>query len=354
MKKTMFGSRTNDVITVALVTVLFIIIQPLDGAGVIKRSLSGQLVPVCAYIAAAIALNLVVGISGELSLGHAGFLSIGAFSGAVFCHVFAGVGSEAVRLALSMIMGGIAAGIFGFLIGIPVLRLRGDYLAIVTLAFGEIIKNIFNCVYLGYDAAGWHFSFSKSLAMTHGTMVLNGPMGVTGNAKISTFAMGFALVLLALIVTLNLIRSRTGRAIMALRDNRIAAQSIGLSAAKFKMTAFVTSAVLTGMAGALYMMNFASVAPGKFGFNTSIMLLVFVVLGGIGNIRGCVIAAIILTILPEQLRALGDYRMLIYAVLLIGMMLLTNSTAGRRFVGNTLTKLGALLGREMKKGDKSK
>lgn len=353
MKKRLSKAATRDLVTILIVTALFILFQSLDSAGALKRSLSGQLVPVCVYIVAAIALNLVVGISGELSLGHAGFLSIGAFSGAVLCHVFAGIESETVRLALSMVLGGVVAGFFGLLIGIPVLRLRGDYLAIVTLAFGEIIKNLINCVYLGYDAQGWHFGFSKSLAMDGGTVVLNGPMGVTGNAKLSTFAVGFALVLFTLIVVPNLIRSKTGRAIMALRDNRIAAQSIGLSAGKFKMTAFVTSAALTGMAGALYMMNFASVAPSKFGFNTSILILVFVVLGGIGNIRGCVIAAIVLTILPEQLRALGDYRMLIYAVLLIGMMLLTNSKTGRRFIANTAARLGALVGRD-KKGEKTK
>jgi len=335
-------SALRDIITYGMVTVLFIVFQSLDSAGGLSRSLSGQLVPVCVYIVAAIALNLVVGISGELSLGHAGFLSIGAFSGAVFCHLFAGVGSDVVRLALSMLCGGLVAGFMGFLIGVPVLRLRGDYLAIVTLAFGEIIKNIMNCVYLGYDAEGWHLSFGESLAMEGGTVVLNGPMGVTGNTKLSTFAIGIALILFALFVVLNLIRSKHGRAIMAIRDNRIAAESIGLSATKYKMTAFVISAALTGMAGALYMMNFASVAPSKFNFNTSILVLVFVVLGGMGNIRGSIIAAALLTVLPEQLRGLGDYRMLIYAVLLIAMMLLSNSEKGKQLVSATASGITGL------------
>lgn len=325
----------QDAITYGIVIVLFIVFQVLSSTGILSHSLTGQLVPVCVYVVAAIALNLVVGFSGELSLGHAGFLSIGAFSGAVFCHLFAGVGSETVQLLLSMICGGVVAGVFGFLIGIPVLRLRGDYLAIVTLAFGEIIKNIMNCIYLGYDASGWHFSFGRSLTLNGGTTVLNGPMGVTGNSKISTFAMGFALILFAIFIVQNLIHSRTGRAIMAIRDNRIAAESVGLSASHFKMIAFVTSAFLTGMAGTLYVMNYASVAPTKFNFNTSILILVFVVLGGMGNIRGSVIAAIILTVLPERLRFVGDARMLIYAILLIVMMLATQSERGRERLRQT-------------------
>jgi len=332
-------SLNRDMINYGLVTVLFLVFQIANSSSWLSRSLSGQLVPVCVYVVAAIALNLVVGISGELSLGHAGFLSIGAFSGAVFSHVFAFTGSPVIQLILSMFCAGIVAGIAGMLIGIPVLRLRGDYLAIVTLAFGEIIKNLLNCIYLGYDASGWHFSFSQSLTLDGGQVVLNGPMGVTGNTKLSTFAIGFALIIFTLIVVQNLVRSKTGRAIMAIRDNRIAAESIGLSASRFKMTAFTISAFLTGMAGALYMMNYASVAPAKFNFNTSILILVFVVLGGMGNIRGSIIAAIVLTILPEQLRALGDFRMLIYAVLLIAMMLATNSEQGKRAISAITDKI---------------
>lgn len=317
-----------------MLIVLFALFQTLASTKNLSRSTSGQLVPICVYVTAAIALNLVVGFSGELSLGHAGFLSIGAFSGVVFFHLFRGIGNETVQLVLCMICAGLLSGLFGFLIGIPVLRLRGDYLAIVTLAFGEIIKNVMNCVYLGYDSAGWHFGFSKSLTLeSGGVTVLNGPMGVTGNSKVSSFAVGFVLVLFAFTLIINLINSKTGRAIMAIRDNRIAAESIGLSATKYKMIAFVTSAFLTGMAGALYVMNFASIAPSKFNFNTSILILVFVVMGGMGNLRGSMIAAIILTVLPEKLRAVGDYRMLIYAVLLIAMMLTTQSAKGKIFLG---------------------
>ena len=327
-------SRKSNLITYALLIGLFILFQILSSTKSLSRSTSGQLVPICVYVVAAIALNLVVGYSGELSLGHAGFLSIGAFSGAVFYHLFAPINQPIVQLILSMICAGLLSGLFGFLIGIPVLRLRGDYLAIVTLAFGEIIKNIMNCIYLGYDSTGWHFGFSKSLTLEPGGVtVLNGPMGVTGNTKVSTFAVGFVLVLLSFTFVVHLINSKTGRAIIAIRDNRIAAESIGLSATKYKMIAFVASAVMTGMAGALYVMNFASIAPSKFNFNTSILILVFVVMGGMGSLRGGIIAAIILTVLPEKLRAVGDYRMLIYAVLLIAMMLITQSAKGKALLG---------------------
>ncbi len=344
--KNMKKSTVDSLITYALVIVLFALFQTLSSGGHLTRSLTGQLVPVCVYAAAAVALNLVVGFSGDLSLGHAGFLSIGAFSGVVFCHLFSFVGNDTLRLLLSMLCGGVTAGVFGALIGIPVLRLRGDYLAIVTLAFGQIIKNIAECIYLGYDTQGWHFSFGRSLSMEEGaTVVLNGPMGVTGNAKLSTFAVGFVLLMVTLFVAYNMINSRTGRAIMAVRDNRIAAESVGISAGHFKMTAFVTSAFLTGMAGTLYVMNYASVAPAKFDFNTSILILVFVVMGGMGNIRGSVIAAIILTILPERLRAVGEYRMLIYAVLLILMMLATRSEKGKAILAKTLEPFKRLLRR---------
>jgi len=339
--------RGRDAVTYVMLIALFVLFQLLSSTGKLSRSTTGQLVPVCTYVVAAIALNLVVGFSGELSLGHAGFLSIGAFSGVIFFHLFSGVGNTTVQLLLCMVSAGIVAGLFGFLIGIPVLRLRGDYLAIVTLAFGEIIKNVMNCIYLGYDAEGWHFSFGTSLSMQAGaTTVLNGPMGVTGNTKTSTFLAGFILILFAFTLVINLIRSNTGRAILAIRDNRIAAESVGLSVTRYKMVAFVTSAGLTGMAGALYVMNFASVAPSKFNFNTSILILVFVVLGGMGNLRGSIIAAIILTVLPEKLRAVGDYRMLIYAVLLIAMMLVTQSRGGKRFIAATGNAFRKMLGRD--------
>ena len=327
MKKIGKTTRSN-MITYGIVIVAFAIMQILVSGGHVTNSLSGQLVPICVYVCMAISLNLTVGILGELSLGHAGFMSVGAFSGVVLAmSIQNAVPSGPVRLLLAIIVGGIMAAIAGVIVGVPVLRLQGDYLAIVTLAFGEIIKNILNNLYVGVDGSGLHFSMKSSdaLGMVDGKVLINGPMGATGVTKLSTFVAGFILVLVVLTVTRNLIRSRSGRAIMAIRDNRIAAESVGINITKYKLMAFVTSAALAGMAGALYAMNYSTIVPKKFDFNTSILILVFVVLGGMGNIRGSIIAATVLTILPEALRAMNDYRMLIYAIVLILVMLVTNN-----------------------------
>jgi len=319
-------STINNIISFGIVIIAFIICQSMIASGAMKRSLRGQLVPICVYIVMAVSLNLVVGISGELSLGHAGFMSIGAFSGiiaAAWLNAVLHIENELLRLILAMVVGGVFAGIAGVLIGIPVLRLRGDYLAIVTLAFGEIIRNVLNCLYFSLDGNRLHVSFNNP--NIPGTMLVNGPAGATVEDKIATFPIGFALIIFALIVVMNLINSRSGRAIMATRDNRIAAEAMGINVTKYKMMAFVTAAVLAGMAGALYGLNFSTVAASKFKFDTSILVLVFVVLGGIGNIWGSIIAAALLTVLPELLRAFADYRMLVYAIVLILVMLVTNN-----------------------------
>ena len=338
MKK-LSKTTLGNFLTYALVIVAFIICQSMVNAGAMSRSLRGQLIPICVYIVMAVSLNLTVGISGELSLGHAGFMSVGAFSGIVastWLQAAFGLENEVVRLILAMVFGGVFAGIAGVIIGVPVLRLRGDYLAIVTLAFGEIIRNVFNCLYISIDAGRVHISFNSP--NIPGEMLVNGPAGATGVDRIATFAMGFALILFTLFVVLNLIHSRSGRAIMAVRDNRIAAESMGINVTKYRMMAFVTSAVLAGMVGALYGLNYSSVQASKFDFNTSILVLVFVVLGGIGNIFGSIIAAALLTVLPELLRAFSDYRMLVYAIVLILVMLATNSPAARTFFGRIVPK----------------
>ena len=190
------------------------------------------------------------------------------------------------------------------IIGIPVLRLQGDYLAIVTLAFGEIIRNILNCVYISIDGKALRFSFNRP--DIPGKLLFRGPSGATGVSRIATFTAGFLLVLFTLFVVLNLIRSRSGRAIMAIRDNKIAAEACGLDVTKYRMMAFVTSAALAGMGGALFGQNYSTLAPSNFSFNASILILVYVVLGGIGNITGSIIAATVLYVLPEELRAFSD------------------------------------------------
>ena len=324
-------------ITYLIVIAFYVIVLALSSAGMVSPSIQGQLIPICAYVTMAISLNLVVGFSGELSLGHAGFMSVGAFSGVVTAAALQEtIPFGPARLAVAMLVGAVAAGIAGVIVGVPVLRLRGDYLAIVTLAFGEIIKNIINILYVGIDKHGLRVSIVNEMALgltEGGKTILKGPMGATANLKLSSFTAGFILVLIALTVVLNLVNSRAGRAIMALRDNRIAAESVGIQVTKYKLMAFVTSAVLAGAAGALYAMNYSSIAAKKFDFNTSILILVFVVLGGLGNIRGSVISAAFLTVLPEFLRELhlDKYRMLVYAIVLILVMLATNSPSAMNF-----------------------
>lgn len=331
----------NAAISYSIVILGFVIVSLLNMGGLISSSLQGQLVPICTYIIMAVSLNLVVGISGELSLGHAGFMSVGAFSGIVVSGLLETSNMpDAARLACAVVTGAVIAGVAGFLIGIPVLRLRGDYLAIVTLAFGEIIKNIMNIVYACKDDTGFHISTSPDIGQgENARMLLNGPMGATAVQRISTFTSGFVLVLITLFVVQNIMNSRQGRAIMACRDNRIAAESIGLNVMKYKLMAFTVSASLAGMGGALFGLNYSSLLPIKFNFNTSVLILVFVVLGGIGNIWGSIIAATVLTILPEALREFADYRMLTYAVVLILVMIGTNNLKMRAFFGNIWDKI---------------
>ena len=333
--KQLLADRKHSAACYAIVIIGFIVIQSMIATGNISSSLKGQLVPICAYIVMAISLNLTVGILGELSLGHAGFMSVGAFTGIVVSTSLAGaIPNAPLRLAVSMLAAGLFAGVAGLIVGVPVLRLKGDYLAIVTLAFGEIIKNLINVLYIGFDENGLHVSIlSQSFTLAEGgSMIISGPMGVSGVQKLSSFTAGVLLILVTLFIVLNLINSRTGRAVMAVRDNKIAAESIGLSVTRCKLLTFVISAVFAGMAGTLYAMNFSTVTAAKVDFNTSILILVFVVLGGLGNIWGSIIAAALLTVLPELLRSMNDYRMLIYAVLLIAMMLFNNSGLKKRLI----------------------
>ena len=334
--KSMSPATRTNFLTYAGVILTFAILQPLSAAGKISPTLQGQLVPVCAYVVMALSLNLTVGVLGELSLGHAGFMSVGAFSGAVCASALQNViPASGLRLGVSMVVGALLAGIVGTIISVPVLRLNGDYLAIVTLAFGQIIKSIVENLYVGVDAKGLHFSFLQPTMRLGegGRMILNGPMGIPNISKISTFLAGFILIMVTLAVIFNLVNSRSGRAIMALRDNRIAAESVGINVIKYKMMAFVISAALAGAAGALFSLGQNTIVASKFDFNMSILILVYVVLGGQGKMWGSILAASFLTILPETaaMRDLKDYRMLAYAIVLILVMLATNSPAVQGF-----------------------
>ena len=317
----------ENLITYGIVIVAFIIVEIMTATGSISSLMKGLLVPLCVYVILAISLNLTVGILGELSLGHAGFMCVGAFTGACFSRCMENVITVApVRFTLAILIGAVCAGLIGLLIGMPVLRLKGDYLAIVTLAFGEIIKNVINVIYVGKDANGIHISMKDAASMnmeSDGDLIINGAQGITGTPKDSNFIVGTILILITLFIVLNLIKSRDGRAIMSIRDNLIAAESVGIRITRYKLMAFSISAALAGVAGVLYAHNLNSLmaTPKNFGYNMSITILVFVVLGGIGNIRGSIISAVILTLLPELLRGMNDYRMLIYSIVLIAIML---------------------------------
>ncbi|MDD3569918.1 MAG: branched-chain amino acid ABC transporter permease [Lachnospiraceae bacterium] len=343
-RKKMKKSTRSSLITYAMVIAVYIIVEIMLNTGNITSLMSGLLVPLCVYVILAVSLNLTVGILGELSLGHAGFMCVGAFSGAFFTKVMAqAIPSVGLRFFFAILVGAAMAGLFGIIIGVPVLRLKGDYLAIVTLAFGEIIKNIVNVLYVGKDSTGLHFSTKDAVSLKlgeGGEVIINGAQGITGTPHAATFTIGIILIIITLFIIINLVNSRTGRAIMAVRDNLIAAESVGINITQYKLLAFAISAGLAGVAGVLYAHNLSTLTalPKNFGYNMSIMILVFVVLGGIGNIRGSVISAVILTLLPELLRGLNNYRMLMYAIVLIVMMIFNSSPKAIEFRARMMEK----------------
>ena len=347
MKHKIKPATRRSFLTYAIMIAAFIVVEILVSTGSASNMFKGLLVPFCVYSIAAASLNLTVGFLGELSLGQAGFMCIGAYTSAIFSVVTKETITSAwVRFPLAILIGGVFAAVFGVLIGIPVLRLRGDYLAIVTLAFGEIIKNVFAALYVGYDSSGLHFSLTSQgdLGLApDGKMLINGALGISGTPKDSTFEIGFVMLMLTLIIIYNFVNSRTGRAVMSIRDNRIAAESIGLNITKYKLITFGLTAFLAGIAGALFSHNLSSLQASKFDYNLSILVLVFVVLGGIGNIRGSVIAAIVLTYLPEVLRSINNYRMLIYSIVLIVMMIFTSNAKIRGFFSASFSRLKGLV-----------
>ena len=302
MKKKMSKSTRSKLITYGMCLIAFAILYTMIQTGHASRHLQRMMVPICINIILAVSLNITVGFLGELTLGHAGFMSVGAYSGCLFAIYTQEVLPTAIRFPLAMLVGGLVAALFGIVIGVPALRLQGDYLAIVTLAFGEIIRSvIINLNFTG------------------------GAAGLKGTPRDSTFLVAFIVAMITIVVATNLMDSKHGRAITAMRDNRIAAEATGINLTYFKLMSFVVAAFFAGVAGVLYGHNLASLTASTFDYNMSIEILVIVVLGGLGSIRGSIIAAIIIYVLPESLRALSDYRMLIYSIVLIAMMLFNSS-----------------------------
>ncbi len=303
---------SRDFVTLIMVIVIYAVVSALLYTGGLNRQITNMLIPVSCYIVLAVSLNLVVGLLGELSLGHAGFMSVGVFSGCLISIALAEVLPMSVRLPFAMIMGGVLAAFVGFIVGLPALRLRGDYLAIVTLACGEIIKDVINNLEITGGALGLYTSkvYSKPIEL---------------------FPFAVVLVIITIIFTMNFKHSRHGRAIMAIRDNRIAAEATGINVTYYKLLVFVIAAFFAGMAGTLYGHNYSNIKATTFDYNMSIEILVIVVLGGMGSVRGSVIAAIILKALPEVLREFSDIRMLLYSILLIVIMLLNASPKFQEF-----------------------
>jgi branched-chain amino acid transport system permease protein len=248
----------------------------------------------------AVSLNLINGYTGQFSLGHAGFMAVGAYTAAVITNQFGELNtffSGTVFLG-ALLAGGLLAAVAGLLVGIPTLRLRGDYLAIVTLGFGEIIRVVFQ----NMQSVGG----ARGLSVMHGWTIF-------------FWAFGFAAV--TVYVVTALVHSTYGRGFIAVRDDEIAAAAMGINPTKYKVTAFVVGAFFAGIAGGLYAHSKQFLTPGGFGFMESISIVVMVILGGMGNTIGVIIAAILLTLLPEFLRPVAEYRMIIYSLLLIILML---------------------------------
>ena len=303
-------------INLVLFIIFLVVGNALIDAGVITRYQSTILQQVGFYIIMAVSLNIAVGYLGQLPLGHAGFMSVGGYGCAIFISYLMGVfGLEYADMstttpavlfvfAAGLVFGGLCAALCGLIIGIPALRLKGDYLAIITLGFSEIIRVIMNNIdnVLGFELTG-------------------GAMGLTGIPKYTNFVRVFVVVGICLFLIHTMMKSRHGRAILAIRDNEIAAESVGVRTTYYKTLGFVVSAFFAGVGGGLYAGCIGVLAPKQFGFMKSIEILVMVVLGGMGSMFGSVVSASVLTILPEALRSFSDYRMVVYAVVLILMMI---------------------------------
>ena len=248
----------------------------------------------------AVSLNLINGYTGQFSLGHAGFMAVGAYTAAVITNQFGDLNAFAAGALFlgALLAGGLLAAVTGLLVGLPTLRLRGDYLAIVTLGFGEIIRVVFQNM--------------EKVGAARGYSVMHG---------YTSFFWTFSMAAVTIYVVTALVHSTYGRGFIAVRDDEVAAEAMGINTTKYKVTAFVVGAFFAGIAGGLYAHSKQFITPGGFNFMESIAIVVMVILGGMGNTPGVILAAVLLTVLPEVLRPVAQYRMIIYSLLLIVLML---------------------------------
>ena len=307
-KQSLFKSIIkNTGIAVAIGILLVLLVE----LGVLNRQYINLLPQLGYYVILTVSLNLVSGFLGELTLGHAAFMSCGAYiSSLITLNIDFG---WLPSILIAMLVGGICAAILGFFFRMAVIRLSGDYLAIVTLALGEIIKSIFNSM----------------------NSITGGPQGLS-NATYYTdkshYLFIYIIVVVCVIFMSCLIKTRLGRAIRAVRDNEIAAEATGVPINRIKVITFVISAFFAGIAGVIYAHNLNIIKPNYFDYNMSINILLIAVLGGLGSIKGSIISVIVIVLLPEMLRVIGDYRMLIYSLALIIIMIFNNSKMKKRLV----------------------
>ena len=301
-----------------VIAALTVILSILSFAGMLESSTIYLLEKIIIAVMLAVSLSVVVGFLGELSLGHAGFMCVGAYlGGKMACLLEPSLGNGFLALLIAVLIGGAIAAICGMIIGLPALRLKGDYLAIVTLAFGEIVKSVF---------------LNSSSESFGGSLGLDTPR----YDKNTLFIIALVLLLGCLAVIQNLIRSKHGRAITSIRDNEIAARATGINVTKYKLSVFTIAAFFAGIAGVLYSASNYTVQSTKFGYNYSIEILVMVVLGGMGNINGSIIAATLVTVLDVKLQTIltGDLAVLqdlLYALVLIVLVIYNNAPALRNF-----------------------
>jgi len=282
---------------IAVLLIVFLIVGHFVTSGLLTRAQNQVVIQIGFFIIMAVSLNLVTGYLGQLPLGHAGFMAVGAYASTIFWR--GGFLSGQVSVIAGILIAGIVTAVFGFLIGVPALRLRGDYLAIITLGFGEIIRSIIINV----------------------PTLTGGVQGLSYLPRYATFLLVYIFVIITCASIHLLMKSKHGRAILSIRDNEIAAESCGVNTTYYKVMAFVVSAFFAGIAGALFAANFTILTPGSFDFMLSINILMMVVLGGIGSMIGSVISASILTSLPLVMQFLNEYRMIIFALMLILVMI---------------------------------
>lgn len=313
-----YFSKTN-LCWIALTAVVFTVVTVLINAGLLGSYYQITLYNICINIILAVSLNLIIGICGQFSLGHAGFMCIGAYSAAIMVKSMPNMGGFAIGIVIGLIISAIAA----LIVSIPTLRLRGDYLAIATLGFSEIIR----IVVLNME-------------------ITNGAAGITGIPQLTSWPLLFIVMMLSIMIVTNFGRSRQGRACISIREDEIASEAMGVNTTKYKTLAFVIGAMLASVAGALYACNFFVIQPDLFNFNKSIDILVMVVFGGMGSITGSLIAAIFIGILNTVLQSFSSIRMIIYGLALVGIMIFRPGG----LLGTKEFTFSALFKRRKKKG----